>query len=53
MSEEELLNFVEDRLILREEYYKKATVVLSRDEQNPDAIQNYLNHLLPDFYQKS
>jgi shikimate kinase len=53
MTEEELFSFVEDRLILREEYYKKATVVLSRDEQNPDAIQNYLNHLLPDFLQKS
>ena len=53
MSKEDLLCFVEDRLILREEYYKKATVVLSRDEQTPDTIQNYLNHLLPDFRQKS
>jgi shikimate kinase len=53
MSEEELLSFVEDRLILREEYYKKAAVVLPRDEQNPDAIQNYLNHFLTDFHQRS
>lgn len=54
MSEEELLSFVEDRLLLREEYYKKATVVLGRDEQTVDAIQHYLNHLHPNsFPQKS
>lgn len=53
MDEEELLSFVENRLLLREEYYIKSTVVLNRDEQNPDAIQNYLNHLLPDSHQRN
>lgn len=47
MSEEELLSFVEDRLLLREEYYKKADVILNYEEQTPEAIQHYLNHLSP------
>jgi shikimate kinase len=53
MDEEELLSFVEDKLLIREEYYKKSIIVLSRDEQNPDSIQNYLNHLLPDLPQRN
>lgn len=44
MSEEELLSFVEDRLLIRNNYYEMASIVLSEDEQNVDVIQNYLNH---------
>lgn len=53
MSEEELLSFVEDKLLVREEYYKKASIVLGREEQTPNAIQNYLHHLQPDLPQRN
>ena len=47
MSEVELLRFIQDRLILREDYYKKALVTLNREEQTTESIQYYLEHLSP------
>lgn len=52
MSEVELLSFVEDRLLIREEYYKMADLILGVDEQNPESIQNYFNRL-PDPLQRN
>ncbi len=46
LDEEELLPFIENRLALREEYYKKSSVILSRDEQTPDVIENFTELLL-------
>ncbi|HIP32509.1 MAG TPA: shikimate kinase [Crocinitomicaceae bacterium] len=34
LSEDDLLTFIEERLEERKEHYKKADVILSRDEQN-------------------
>ena len=46
MEKEELLEFIENKLQGREEYYKKATVILGRDEQTPEGITSFLEHLL-------
>lgn len=47
LSESDLLTFVEDKLAIREEYYKKAQVIVDREEQTPEAMHLLLNHLLP------
>lgn len=47
LSEAELFPFIEDRLSQREEYYKKATVILSHEEQTPQIIENFTELLLP------
>lgn len=46
MQEEELLQFIEDTLIKREDYYNKAHITLSRSEQKPEAIISFAHHLL-------
>lgn len=48
LEEEELLEFIEDKLKNREEYYKKANVVLGREEQTPEGIMLFLEHLHPE-----
>ncbi len=53
LNEEELLEFIEKQLLLREEYYKKADFILSREEQTPEDIITWLHHLHPDLPQKS
>ena len=45
MEEEELLTFIEQRLSEREEFYRQANFVLSRDEQTPEKILRFI-HLL-------
>jgi len=47
MEKEELLEFIENKLQEREEYYKKANVILSRNEQSPEGIMSFLKHLHP------
>ncbi len=47
LEKEELLEFIEDKLQEREEYYKKAKVILSREEQSPEGIMSFLEHLHP------
>lgn len=43
----ELVMFIEEKLSLREEYYKNANIVLSREEQTAAAIEVYANLLHP------
>jgi len=47
MEQEELVLFIEDKLSLREEYYRSAQVVLNRDDQNPGFIEKFSNLLMP------
>lgn len=47
LTEEELLPFIETRLSQREEYYKRASIVLSREEQTPESIVAFIHHLQP------
>lgn len=47
MEKEELISFIEERLALREEYYKSANVILSREVQTPAMVEEYTNLLLP------
>ena len=47
LSKDELVDFIEDKLVLREEFYKQADVILDREEQTPAAIQQLLHHLQP------
>lgn len=47
LNEEELLPFIENKLNLREEYYRRAAIILSRDEQTPESIQHFIHHLQP------
>lgn len=53
LNKEELLEYIEKKLQDREEYYKKAQIILSREEQTPDAILSLLHHLDPQILQKS
>ncbi len=46
MEKDELLEFIENKLQEREEYYKKSKVILARNEQTPDGIKSFLEHLL-------
>ncbi len=47
MEQEELLSFIEERLSMREEYYKSAQVVLERDDQTVSVLEEYVNLLHP------
>lgn len=47
MEKEELLEFIENKLQERDEYYKKAKVILGRDEQSPEGVMSFLEHLHP------
>ena len=47
LSEDELLKFIEDRLHQREEIYRSADVILPREDQNVDAIQQLMEILQP------
>ena len=47
LTDEELLAFVEDKLALREEYYKESAVILNREEQTIDVIQRMIDLLQP------
>ncbi len=47
LNKDELLGFIESKLGEREEYYKKADIVLGRNEQTPEAIMSLLKHLHP------
>lgn len=47
LDEDDLLKFIENKLSEREEYYKQAAVVLSRDEQTIDAMEKFTLLLHP------
>lgn len=47
LSDDDLLEFIEDKLDQRKEYYKKASVVLSREEQQPEELEKLIQLLLP------
>lgn len=47
LNEDELLGFIEDKLAEREEYYKMANIILSREEQNPADLAELIHHLHP------
>lgn len=53
LNKDELLEYIENKLLEREEYYKKAQMILSREEQTPDSIITLLYHLDPLSLQKS
>lgn len=53
LNTDELLSFIETKLLEREEYYKKANFVLSREEQTPEGITSLLHHLHPDLLQRN
>ena len=42
LSDEDLLSFIEEKLSEREEAYKQATFVLSREEQTPEHIESLI-----------
>lgn len=46
LEETELLEFIEDKLELREEYYNKSGILLSREEQTPESIIQFAHHLV-------
>jgi shikimate kinase len=48
LSNDELLSYIEDKLSEREEYYRQATFVLSREEQTVAAIEKFIFLLDPD-----
>ncbi len=45
LSESDLLRFIEDKLAEREEAYKQANFVLSREEQTPAQIEEFMELL--------
>src|SRR3989338_6330565 len=45
LSEDDLVKFIEQRLGEREEFYKQANFVLSRDEQKADTILEFIRLL--------
>lgn len=47
LSEEDLLSFIEKKLAEREEYYKQASMVLSREEQTIDTMERFTLLLHP------
>jgi shikimate kinase len=53
MEEGELLQYVENTLLKREEYYQKAHITLSRSEQKPDQVVAFMHHLRQPQPQKS
>lgn len=48
LSNDELLSYIEDKLSEREEYYRQATFVLSREEQTVASIEKFIHLLDPD-----
>lgn len=53
LEKDELLGFIENKLQEREEYYRKANVLLARNEQNPEGIMSFLGHLHPETLQRN
>lgn len=53
LQKEELLGFIETKLLEREDFYKKAKVILSREEQTADGVTAFLHHLHPELNQRS
>ena len=47
LEQEELVTFIEDKLSLREEYYKTAKVILGREDQTVSVIEEFTNLLHP------
>ena len=47
LSKDDLLIFIEDKLDERKDYYKKAKVILSRDEQTPEELERLIHLLEP------
>lgn len=47
MEQEELVTFIEDKLSVREEYYKTAKVILGREDQTVGVIEEFTNLLHP------
>ena len=45
LSDEDLLKFIEDKLSEREESYKQSAFVLSREEQTPKQIEEFMRLL--------
>ncbi len=45
LSDDDLLSFIEQRLSEREDFYRQANFVLSREEQTPEKIREFI-HLL-------
>lgn len=45
MQEDELLQYVENTLLKREEYYQQSQIILSRSEQKPEEIVRFMHHL--------
>ena len=46
LTEQELIQFIEDKLAVREEYYKNSAVILDRSEQDVNTLIHLLHHLL-------
>ena len=53
LEESDLLSFIETKLQDREESYRKAKVILARNEQTPEEITSFLAHLHPEPPQRS
>lgn len=53
MNKEELLGFIEKKLQEREEYYKRASIILAREEQTPEGVTSLLHHLNPELQKSS
>lgn len=53
MEDAELLQYVENTLLKREEYYQKAHITLSRSEQEPSQVVTFMHHLRQSQSQKS
>jgi shikimate kinase len=47
LEQEELVTFIEDKLSVREEYYKTAKVILGREDQTVGVIEEFTNLLHP------
>lgn len=45
LAKEDLLEFIEKKLLEREEFYKQADFVLARDEQSVDKIEEFVRLL--------
>lgn len=53
LEEPELISFIEERLGAREEYYRASKVILSREDQTVDTIEEMANLLHPFPLQRS
>tara|TARA_R110002072_G_scaffold166080_2_gene319324 strand:- start:9913 stop:10443 length:531 start_codon:yes stop_codon:yes gene_type:complete len=47
LSDDDLLQFIEEKLSMRSEFYKKAAVILSREEQTADELEKLIRLLQP------